>query len=67
MCIQIENTCEGEVIFEQGVPQTKKNKRNHGYGTKSIVRTVQKYNGNTLFSVEDNWFALKILIPIQKS
>ena len=67
VCIQIENTCEGEVILEQGVPQTKKNKRNHGYGTKSIVRTVQKYNGNTLFSVEDNWFALKILIPIQKS
>ena len=67
VCIQIENTCEGEIILEQGVPQTKKNKRNHGYGTKSIVRTVQKYNGNTLFSVEDNWFALKILIPIQKS
>lgn len=67
VCIQIENTCEGEVILEQGVPQTKKNKRNHGYGTKSIVRTVQKYNGNTLFSVEDNWFALKILIPIQRS
>lgn len=67
VCIQIENTCEGEVILEQGVPQTKKNKRNHGYGIKSIVRTVQKYNGNTLFSVEDNWFALKILIPIQKS
>lgn len=67
VCIQIENTCEGEVILEQGVPQTKKNNRNHGYGTKSIIRTVQKYNGNTLFSVEDNWFALKILIPIQKS
>lgn len=65
LIIRFENYCEGEVQFEKKLPiSTKKQPGFHGYGLKSLKYTVYKYNGEVDISVEDNWFNLKILIPM---
>jgi len=42
---------------------TKKDRRLHGYGMKSIKSTVEKYHGSVVAAQENNWFELKILLP----
>lgn len=67
VAILIENTCEMPVQIVDGMPKTRhKDKTDHGYGTRSICHTVQKYGGSTLFSAKDQWFTLQILIPLKK-
>lgn len=64
--IKIENYCEQDVPVEKGqFPKTSKaDKKNHGYGLKSIRYTVEKNGGSCDFSVRENWFELKILLPL---
>lgn len=63
--IRTENYCDEKIQFRNGMPVTaKKDKRLHGYGMKSICATVEKYGGSTVACQKDNWFELKILIPI---
>lgn len=64
--IRTENYCEEDVQFQDGLPvTTKKDKRFHGYGTKSIKKIVEKYGGSVMAGKIDNWFELKILIPMK--
>lgn len=64
--IRTENYCEEDVQFQDGLPvTTKKDKRFHGYGTKSIKKIVEKYDGSVMAGKTDNWFELKILIPMK--
>lgn len=63
--IRIENYCEERIRFQNGVPlTTKHDRRYHGFGMKSMQRTVTKYGGSLIASQRDNWFELKILIPM---
>ena len=63
--IRVENYFEGNLDFDKGqLMTTKKEKQFHGYGIKSIRYTAQKYDGAVDISTEDNWFNLKILIPL---
>lgn len=65
LIIRIENYYEGELEFTRGLPlTTKKETQFHGYGLKSLCYTVRKYGGETDISAHDNWFSLKILIPM---
>lgn len=65
LCIRIENYCEETITFEDGLPvTTKKDKQNHGFGMKSMRKTVTKYEGSMVTSYNDSWFKLKILIPL---
>lgn len=65
LIIRFENYYEGELSFEQNLPvTTKKQAEFHGYGLKSLRHTVHKYGGELDINAEDNWFSLKILIPI---
>lgn len=65
--IRTENYCEEDVQFQDGLPiTTKKDKRFHGYGTKSIKKIVEKYGGSVMAGKTDNWFELKILIPMKR-
>ena len=65
LIIRFENYCEGELDFEQNLPvTTKKQAEFHGYGLKSLRHTVHKYGGEVDIDVEDQWFRLKILIPL---
>ena len=62
--IRTENYCDEKVRFKNGMPvTTKKDRRLHGYGMKSIKSTVEKYHGSVVAAQENKWFELKILLP----
>ena len=64
--IRVENYYEETLQYEEGhLITTKKNKDMHGYGIKSIQYIVNKYDGAMDINVEDQWFSLKILIPLK--
>lgn len=66
LIIHCENYCQDALSFEDGVPiTTKQDQDYHGYGIKSIRYTAQKYGGSLSVSLNDNWFVLNILIPLQ--
>ena len=63
--IRIENYCDQRLVFVDGMPvTTKRDKRYHGFGMKSMRRTVEKYGGSMVAAQKDGWFELKILIPM---
>ena len=65
--IQFQNYCEvkpnedkrGIRLFES----SKADKRNHGFGLKSIQYTVDKYDGTMKAGMNKDWVELTILIP----
>ena len=66
LIIRFENYYEGEIRFEKGLPVTSKKEQSmHGYGLKSLRYTVHKYNGEVQIDAQDNWFSLRILIPLE--
>lgn len=65
--IHIENYYAGDVRFENGIPvTTKEDKRNHGYGIKSMHIITQRYGGSLTMGTEDQTFYLNVLIPVPK-
>ena len=63
--IRVENYTEEKIAFINGMPvTTKKDKHLHGFGMKSIQSTVRKYGGSVTAGVRDNWFELRVLIPL---
>ncbi|MCI6465514.1 MAG: GHKL domain-containing protein [Faecalicatena sp.] len=66
LIIRFENYYEGSLTFREQLPvTTKKEPEFHGYGLKSLRYTVRKYGGEVDVSTQDNWFHLKILIPLE--
>lgn len=67
--MRFENYFNGELQMQDGVPKTTKAKKKefHGFGIKSIRYTVQKYEGAVNISQRENWFELKILLPVKRS
>lgn len=62
--ITVGNSCAVLPEFEKGLPKTSKgDTQYHGFGTKSIQDTARKYGGSALFSAEDGWFELKVVLP----
>lgn len=67
LIIRFENYCEDELELKEDLPvSTKKDRAFHGYGLKSLRYTVRKYGGEVDISKQNNWFYLKILIPIEQ-
>lgn len=65
--IRVENYTEENISFRNGMPvTTKKDKHLHGFGMKSIQSTVRKYGGSVTTGLRDNWFELRILIPLNQ-
>lgn len=63
--IRVENYFEGNLEIKNGkIKTTKKNAQFHGYGIKSIRYVADKYNGAVDISTQNNWFDLKVLIPL---
>ena len=60
LLISVENNYLNEPIFVDGIPISKE--KNHGFGSQSIVYTVDKLNGNCQFSVNNYRFILRIVI-----
>ncbi len=60
-----ENYCGERILFRDGLPQTtKKDQRIHGYGMKSIRSIVEKYQGTMRAEQKNDWFVLRILLPL---
>lgn len=68
LLIQCENYSDGPLIMaDRGLPSTtKNNSKFHGYGLKSIQAAANKYGGSMTVTSRDQWFVLKILIPISE-
>lgn len=67
LVVQIQNYYKGKLRFEDGLPvTTKRNKRDHGYGMKSIRYTAEKYNGTITVNADGQIFTLQILIPVNE-
>ena len=57
LMLQIVNPMCGEVKFEDGLPLTTKAKNGyHGYGMKSMLHTIQKYEGHLTTEVKNGCF-----------
>lgn len=68
LLLQVENYCPDPPDFRGGLPvTTKQDKDNHGFGLKSIQLSAKKYGGSATVQVEDDWFVLKVLIPIPQN
>ena len=64
VCILVENYYEGEALRDGILPEsTKKNRKYHGFGLKSVKYTVEKYGGHINTGVRDGWFRLEMIIP----
>jgi sensor histidine kinase regulating citrate/malate metabolism len=67
LLIRMQNYCDEKLKFKNGMPVTTKADHHlHGYGMKSMQKTVQKYNGSVVAAQENNWFVLRILIPLKE-
>lgn len=65
--IHLENPYIGTIKYRNGFPiTTKSDDMNHGYGLKSVLNTVKKYDGSLTINAERQWFEIRILIPINK-
>lgn len=65
LLLKVENYCPFHADFRDGLPATtKEDPSNHGFGLKSIRHTAQKYGGSITAAIEDDWFVLKMLIPM---
>lgn len=63
--LQIENYYEHELQFQDGLPRSSKgDDAYHGFGIRSIQRTVEKYNGSVSIHAEDSIFVLSIVFPV---
>jgi sensor histidine kinase regulating citrate/malate metabolism len=58
--IQVANNFIGEVTFAEGMPISAE--ENHGFGTKSIVATVQKYSGLCSFTAESGVYRTRVIL-----
>ena len=62
--IHVENYFEGQLSFENGLPQTsKEDKYYHGFGMKSMQAVAEKYGGFLTASTKDEVFNLDVIIP----
>ena len=61
----IENYCEDELEFRNGLPVSTKGDDNyHGFGMKSIQYVVEKYGGNLVANLEEKIFSVDIIFPV---
>lgn len=62
--IHSENYYDAKLDIVDGLPvTTKKDRKHHGYGLKSIRHYVSTYDGNMTISTKDNIFCLNIMMP----
>ncbi len=63
--IVIINTCSSQPLEHKGaLISTKENKSIHGYGMKSVIKALKKYNGEIDWIYNNNEFKIVIIIPV---
>ena len=67
LMLQIVNPMCGEVKFEDGLPLTTKAKNGyHGYGMKSMLHTIQKYEGHLTTEVKNGCFYFNVMLHLER-
>ncbi|MBI9010930.1 MAG: sensor histidine kinase [Clostridiales bacterium] len=67
LMIRFENYYEHDIKFHEGdLETTKSDSIHHGYGIKSIKQVIEKYDGTLTISTENNWFTIRILVPLRE-
>lgn len=66
--VRVENYFESPIEKRNGEYLTTKKDHQgyHGYGIKSIRYTAEKYGGSVSVFSEDNWFYIRVLIPVKE-
>ncbi|MDE0573600.1 GHKL domain-containing protein [Demequina sp. B12] len=63
--VRVENYFTGSLRTAHGLPVTSKgDSRHHGYGLKNVRDTAERYGGSLTVRVEDDWFVLRVLLPV---
>lgn len=63
--IHVDNYCNEEIRFEDGLPLTdKKDKAYHGFGVRSIRHIAEKYKGELVVKKKNDRFVSDIMIPV---
>lgn len=60
----VENPCEETVVFENGLPQSRRDARFHGFGMKSKERVALKYGGTLVAKQSGDMFFLDIVLTV---
>jgi len=63
LLIFIENGFTGEVVMENGLPQS--SREGHGFGIKSMVMIAERYNGYCSFEAKGEIFIMRAVLPLQ--
>lgn len=63
LLIEIKNSFDGVLHFENGLPKTTKN--DGGTGLRSVIRMVEKHQGMFRIQQEDQVCSVQIIFPIQ--
>lgn len=58
LVIVVKNTCHGRVVFENGIPQSKKS----GIGVRSMIRSAANYDGQLDLHCADHIFTARIIL-----
>ncbi|MFA6829630.1 MAG: ATP-binding protein [Bacilli bacterium] len=64
--IHEENHFHGTNTSKDVTKTTKKDKENHGFGTKSMAKIAERYKGSLYFKIEDKMYQVDCIIPIPK-
>ena len=67
--VTVSNPYEGEVKMRRGVPQTgKENKKNHGYGFRSIKKAAANYGSDNVDAIAENGiFTLRLSLTFKSA
>ena len=67
LSVHIENYYKGEIIIEDNLPVTRKNKDYHGFGIKSMDYIARRYGGHMSVSAHDGRFCLDFVFPLPEA
>lgn len=64
--IEIKNTFKEEPVSgSEGLVTTKKDKKNHGFGLKTMLQLTKKHDGLISYETEEGWFCLFINLNLK--
>ena len=63
--IKISNTVNQDIDVKSTLKTTKKDKKMHGIGMRSMQAIIRKYGGSLSWKCEQQWFVLTMMIPIK--
>lgn len=67
LVLKIDNTCQKKIEKRNGKYITqKKDKKSHGYGLNSVIKSVEECNGQIKIENSENRFVVLLMIPVKK-